>query len=108
MTKEFTIQLDEKTYEQAVQIANSKNLTVSEYVRRLVVENLPNPSFESRQIIGRIIQGSKLDEVNNLVEVSGIYYRYHLENPYQNELKQYDYQIINNDGNQLYLKQLHN
>lgn len=108
MTKEFSIQLDEQTYEQVVQVAQSKKLSVSDYVRRLVVDHLPNPSFESRQIIGRVIQGVKLDEKNNLVEVSGIYYHYHLENPYQSELKHYDYQITNNDGNQLYLKQLYN
>ncbi|MFT9388614.1 MAG: toxin-antitoxin system HicB family antitoxin [Leuconostoc sp.] len=94
-------ELHDKLAEQAKQAGRSLN----NYLTQLLESGIAPVTFEERQFVGQRIAGEDFDLVNRLVDVSGIYYRYLIENvPTARTDRQYV--ILAANGNILTLREL--
>ena len=87
--------------EQAAQEGRSLN----SYLTKLLEAGAQPDTFEERQIVGQIISGENFDLFNRLVLVSGIYYRYLIDNAATAKVDR-QYVVIEATGNILTLREL--
>ena len=62
-------------------------------------------NLEHRMFLGRVVTTDDFSSDKSLVQVGGIWYRYHLygKSTYQDGT---DYQVVNNTGNTLHLQKI--
>ena len=94
-------ELHEILAEQAAQEGRSLN----SYLTKLLEAGAQPDTFEERQIVGQIISGENFDLFNRLVLVSGIYYRYLIDNAATAKVDR-QYVVIEATGNILTLREL--
>lgn len=101
--KRFLLRLDQALFDRLEAEANEEKRSVNAYIVSILSQNKRTKTFEQRQIIGKVIRGDDLNTENGLVEVSGIFYRYLLDD---NQLpdKKAQYAIIEANGNILTLR----
>lgn len=102
--KRFLLRLDQKLYDRLQSEADRQGRSVNAHIIN-ILNNTSDPStFEQRQVIGKVISGADLTG-NGLVQVSGIYYRYLLDDNRDLDV-QAQYAIIEATGNILTLKKI--
>jgi hypothetical protein len=103
--KRFLLRLDQSLYDRLAEEANRANQSVNMYIVSLLSENHGTKSFENRQIIGKTVSGSDVNMENGLVLVTGIYYRY-LINDNSDVDDKAKYAVIEANGNILTLQKI--
>lgn len=103
--KRFLLRLDQSLYDRLAEEANRANQSVNMYIVSLLSENHGTKSFENRQIIGKTVSGSDVNIENGLVLVTGIYYRY-LINDNSDVDDKAKYAVIEANGNILTLQKI--
>ena len=103
--KRFLLRLDQSLYDQLAEEANRANQSVNMFIVSLLSENHGTKSFENRQIIGKTVSGSDVNMENGLVLVTGIYYRY-LINDNSDVDDKAKYAVIEANGNILTLQKI--
>ena len=103
--KRFLLRLDQSLYDRLAEEANRANQSVNMYIVSLLSENHGTKSFENRQIIGKTVSGSDGNMENGLVLVTGIYYRY-LINDNSDVDDKAKYAVIEANGNILTLQKI--
>lgn len=103
--KRFLLRLDQGLYDRLAEEANRANQSVNMYIVSLLSDNHGTKSFENRQIIGQTVLGKDLNVDHGLAFVSGIYYRY-LINDNGNVDTTAKYAVIEANGNILTLQKI--
>ncbi|HBO48199.1 MULTISPECIES: toxin-antitoxin system HicB family antitoxin [Pediococcus] len=103
--KRFLLRLDQSLYDRLAEEANRANQSVNMYIVSLLSENHGTKSFENCQIIGKTVSGSDVNMENGLVLVTGIYYRY-LINDNSDVDDKAKYAVIEANGNILTLQKI--
>lgn len=103
--KRFLLRLNQQLYDRLEADAATDNRSVNAYIVKLLEQAKPTPTFEGRQIIGKVIAGRALNPENGLVAVSGIYYRYLLDDNGQVDATA-QYAVIEANGNILTLRHI--
>ncbi|GAB5053326.1 toxin-antitoxin system HicB family antitoxin [Pediococcus ethanolidurans] len=103
--KRFLLRLDQALYDRLALEANRANQSVNMYIVSLLSENHGTKSFENRQIIGQTVSGADVNMDNGLVLVSGIYYRYLINDNSEVDDKA-KYAVIEANGNILTLQKI--
>lgn len=103
--KRFLLRLDQALYDRLALEANQANQSVNMYIVSLLSENHGTKSFENRQIIGQTVSGADVNMDNGLVLVSGIYYRYLINDNSEVDDKA-KYAVIEANGNILTLQKI--
>lgn len=103
--KRFLLRLDQSLYDRLAEEANRANQSVNMYIVSLLSENHGTKSFENRQIIGKTVSGLDVNMENGLVLVTGIYYRY-LINDNSDVDDKAKYAVIEANGNILTLQKI--
>ena len=103
--KRFLLRLDQSLYDRLAEEANRANQSVNMYIVSLLSENHGKKSFENRQIIGKTVSGSDVNMESGLVLVTGIYYRY-LINDNSDVDDKAKYAVIEANGNILTLQKI--
>ncbi|GKT03019.1 toxin-antitoxin system HicB family antitoxin [Furfurilactobacillus sp. WILCCON 0119] len=103
--KRFLLRLDQSLYDKIASAAQRENRSVNAHIVTLLAASVDQSTFEGRQIIGQTISGTALNAQNGLVALSGIYYRYLIDNndPIDATAR---YMVLENQGNILTLKRL--
>lgn len=97
----ITPELHDKLAQQAKQEGRSLN----NYLTKLLESGVEPVTFEDRQFVGQVLAGDCFDLVNRLVRVSGIYYRYLIENAATARIDR-QYVVLAANGNILTLREL--
>lgn len=79
--------------------------SLNSYLIKILEAGAQPETFEERQIVGQVISGDQFDLVNRLVLVSGIYYRYLIDNAASAKFDR-QYVVIEATGNILTLREL--
>lgn len=99
------LRIDPKLHEELARNASMAGRSLNNYLTKLLEEGLRPKTFEDRQFVGQVISGENFDLNSRLVRISGIYYRYLIDNaPVANATAQYV--IIEANGNILTLREL--
>ncbi|CAM3125371.1 toxin-antitoxin system HicB family antitoxin [Leuconostoc rapi] len=99
------LRIDPKLHEELAEHANMEGRSLNNYLTKLLEEGLQPKTFEDRQFVGQVISGENFDLTSRLVKISGIYYRYLIDNaPVANATAQYV--VIEANGNILTLREL--
>lgn len=97
--QDFQITISAELYQQLTQKLNHQS--VNTYVNQLIVSDLSkDENFETKNIIGKIINQANIFQTDHLVLVSGIYYQYVI-NPLSNQQSFEQCVISGANGNQL-------
>lgn len=102
--KRFLLRLDQKLYDKLQFEADNQGRSVNAHIVNILNNAGAPPTFERRQIIGKVISGGDLT-TNGLVLVAGIYYRYLLDDNSTPDVNS-QYAIIEATGNILTLKKI--
>lgn len=102
--KHFLLRLDQKLYERLQSEADEQGRSVNAHIVNILNRTNTPATFEKRQIIGKVIAGKDLSQ-SGLVLVSGIYYRYLLDDN-GNVVEDAQYAIIEANGNILTLRRI--
>lgn len=107
----FLFRLPTSLKEKLSKKAKEENKSVNATLQSIVDESLTKPtnseSLEKRMFLGKRVLARQFDELDGLVKVDGIYYRYLIESNQPLELG-HDYIIIEAVGNILTLRPLNN
>ncbi|MEE8825563.1 MAG: toxin-antitoxin system HicB family antitoxin [Lentilactobacillus sunkii] len=103
--KRFLLRLDQGLYDKVASEATEKNQSVNAYIVSILEAAEDNINFEHRQFIGRVIPGKQIFIDSGLVSVSGIYYRYLIDDNAKVD-KHADYTVIEANGNILTLRKI--
>ncbi|KRL55049.1 MAG: toxin-antitoxin system HicB family antitoxin [Furfurilactobacillus sp.] len=103
--KRFLLRLDEDLYDRLAAAADRENRSVNAHIVTILAASAKQTTFEHRQIIGQAIAGKQLNQKNGLVELSGIYYRFLIENNDPVDAKA-SYTVLESNGNILTLKKI--
>ncbi|AFT81594.1 toxin-antitoxin system HicB family antitoxin [Leuconostoc carnosum] len=99
------LRIDPKLHEALAKRANQEGRSLNNFLTKLLEEGLHPETFEDRQFVGQVISGENFDLASQLVNVSGIYYRYLIDNSSRVH-QDADYAIIEANGNILTLREL--
>lgn len=102
--KRFLLRLDQKLYERLQSEADEQGRSVNAHIVNILNRTNTPSTLEKRQIIGKVIAGKDLSQ-SGLVLVSGIYYRYLLDDN-GNVVEDAQYAIIEANGNILTLRRI--
>jgi hypothetical protein len=102
--KRFLLRLNQKLYEKLQSEADDQGRSVNAHIVNILDKKNAPATFEKRQIIGKVISGADLSD-NGLVLVTGIYYRYLLDDN-GNVDAGGQYAIIEANGNILTLRKI--
>lgn len=103
--KKFLLRLTQELYEQVAQQAQSENRSVNAYIINFLSKNIEKTSFENRQIVGKRVTQKQIFTDSGLIEISGIYYRYLVDDNQEVDIKS-DYIITQASGNILTLTKI--
>ncbi|EEI20097.1 hypothetical protein G8J22_00786 [Lentilactobacillus hilgardii] len=103
--KRFLLRLSQQLYEKLAAEATEKNKSVNAYIVSLLEDAEGDTNFEHRQFIGRAIAGKNIYVESGLVMVSGIYYRYLIDDNSHVD-KRARYTVIEANGNILTLRKI--
>ncbi|HAT55355.1 MAG TPA: toxin-antitoxin system HicB family antitoxin [Lactobacillus sp.] len=103
--KRFLLRLDDDLYSRLAEAADRENRSVNAHIVTILAASVKQTTFEHRQIIGQAIAGNKLNRKNGLVELSGIYYRFLIENNDPVDVAA-SYTVLESNGNILTLKKV--
>ena len=107
----FLFRLPASLKEKLSKKAKEDNKSVNATLQSIVDESLTKPtsseSLEKRMFLGKRVSARQFDELDGLVKVDGIYYRYLIESNQPLKLG-HDYIIIEAVGNILTLRPLNN
>ncbi|GAA2967844.1 toxin-antitoxin system HicB family antitoxin [Lentilactobacillus parakefiri] len=103
--KRFLLRLDQDLYNQIAAEAVEKNQSVNAYIVSVLKAAEDNTNFEHRQFIGHVISGKDIYIDSGLVSVSGIYYRYLIDDNSKVD-KHANYTVIEANGNILTLRKI--
>ncbi|MDN6899790.1 toxin-antitoxin system HicB family antitoxin [Oenococcus sicerae] len=101
----IALRIDPELHEKITRLAAADNRSVNSYITKILENDVKENSFEDRQFVGTMIPGKKINDKNGLVDVSGIYYRYLIEEN-QKVDKTANYVILGATGNVLTLRKL--
>ncbi|WP_257608661.1 type II toxin-antitoxin system HicB family antitoxin, partial [Oenococcus oeni] len=101
----IALRIDPELHEKITRLAAADNRSVNSYITKILEKDVKNNSFEDRQFVGTLIPGKRINDKNGLVEVSGIYYRYLIEDN-QKVDKTANYVILEANGNVLTLRKM--
>lgn len=99
------LRIDPELHEVLVTRANKEGRSLNNYLTKLLEDGLRPKNFEDRQFVGQVISGENFDLSSRLVSVSGIYYRYLIDNAIMAKADA-RYAIIEANGNILTLREL--
>lgn len=74
--KRFLLRIDQTLYDQLARDAESENRSINAHIETILQKTTQGKTFERRQIVGQVIEGTQINSENGLVTVAGIYYRY--------------------------------
>lgn len=103
--KRFLLRLSNRLYERLAAEATEKDKSVNAYIVGLLEAAVTNTNFEHRQFIGQVVSGKEIYIESGLVSVSGIYYRYLIDDNSKVD-KQAKYTVIEANGNILTLRKI--
>lgn len=107
----FLFRLSKELKQRLEKRAQAENKSVNATLQEIVSLALKDPpksehgSLEQRNFLGQRVAGKKIDSVNGLVEVKGIYYRYLIEGNQPLD-ENSDYIVIEAMGNIITLRPL--
>ncbi|EHN59485.1 toxin-antitoxin system HicB family antitoxin [Oenococcus kitaharae] len=101
----IALRIDPELHEKITRLAAADQRSVNSYITKVLEKNVENSSFEDRQFVGTTVPGRKINDKNGLVDVSGIYYRYLIEDN-QKVDKTANYVILEASGNVLTLRKI--
>ncbi|MCF6515233.1 hypothetical protein GSH19_03580 [Lactobacillus sp. S2-2] len=97
--KEIKITLSNELFNQVDK--KLKNQSIDTYINKLIMNDLSeNDNFETKNIIGKIVNQDNIFKDEHLILVSGIYYQY-VVNPLSNQSNFIQCVISSANGNQL-------
>ncbi|WP_273751143.1 toxin-antitoxin system HicB family antitoxin [Leuconostoc mesenteroides] len=99
------LRIDPKLHEFLAEQASKEGRSLNNYITQLLMANYHPSNFEDRQFVGQVISGKDIDIKSGLVDVSGIYYRYLIDNSAVAKSDE-DYVILEANGNILTLRQI--
>ncbi|MBZ6008394.1 toxin-antitoxin system HicB family antitoxin [Leuconostoc gelidum subsp. aenigmaticum] len=99
------LRIDPELHEVLVTRAKKEGRSLNNYLTKLLEDGLRPKNFEDRQFVGQVILGENFDLSSRLVSVSGIYYRYLIDNALMAK-PDARYAIIEANGNILTLREL--
>jgi hypothetical protein len=102
--KRFLLRLDQTLYDKLQSDADEQGRSVNAHIVNILNTAKVPKTFEQRQIIGKVIAGTELND-NGLVLVAGIYYRYLLDDNGNVDAGS-NYAIIEANGNILTLRKI--
>ncbi|MGX6465104.1 toxin-antitoxin system HicB family antitoxin [Leuconostoc falkenbergense] len=99
------LRIDPELHQVLAEKAKLEGRSLNNYLTKILEDGVKPKSFENRQFVGHVISGHDFDLDNRLVKVSGIYYRYLIDNA---SAAKYDanYVILEANGNILTLREL--
>ncbi|GEK29053.1 toxin-antitoxin system HicB family antitoxin [Furfurilactobacillus siliginis] len=103
--KRFLLRLDDELYNKIEAAAQRANRSVNAHINSILRASAGQNTFEHRQIVGQVLRGNQLNTENGLVEVSGIYYRFLIDNNEDVE-PDVNYTVLESNGNILTLRRL--
>ncbi|MFD1124620.1 toxin-antitoxin system HicB family antitoxin [Lentilactobacillus raoultii] len=103
--KRFLLRLSNQLYDQLAAEATEKDKSVNAYIVSLLEAAENQTNFEHRQFIGQAIPGKDIFIESGLVLVSGIYYRYLIDDNGRVD-KHARYTVIEANGNILTLRKI--
>ncbi|GEL14728.1 toxin-antitoxin system HicB family antitoxin [Pediococcus cellicola] len=103
--KRFLLRMDQSLYDRLAEEADRANQSVNMYIVSLLSANHGTKNFEKRQIIGKTVLGKDINPDNGLVLVSGIYYRYLINDNSEVDATA-EYAVIEANGNILTLQKI--
>ena len=99
------LRIDPELHQVLAKHASQEGRSLNNYLTKLLEEGVRPKSFEDRQFVGHVISGDNFDLDNRLVKISGIYYRYLIDNASVVN-KDKSYAVIEANGNILTLREL--
>ncbi|WP_220739231.1 toxin-antitoxin system HicB family antitoxin [Leuconostoc miyukkimchii] len=99
------LRIKPELHEMLVERADKEGRSLNSYLTKILEAGIQPKTFEDRQFVGQVILGENFDLSSRLVSVSGIYYRYLIDNA---DIAKADaqYVVIEANGNILTLREL--
>lgn len=107
---QLSLRIDPKLHQQIAKAAESQHRSVNQFIaismeNALKINSNNEDSLENRIFVGRIISPDKFIKNSDLVDMDGIYYRFHIEDNLS-LIKDASYAVIEAVGNILILKKI--
>ncbi|MGX7051587.1 toxin-antitoxin system HicB family antitoxin [Leuconostoc palmae] len=99
------LRINPELHEELARHAIQEGRSLNNYLTKLLEECIHPKTFEDRQFVGNVVSGENFDLDSQLVKISGIYYRFLIENAQKINVQK-KYVIIEANGNVLTLREL--